>query len=162
DGHFADAGELVGTDRIPAHNGRGLAVADLDQDGDLDLVISNSGARPTLIRNDGGNRNHWVRVAPSGLHSNRPGVGTKVEVKAGRLWQKTEVVAGSGYFSQSSLIPHFGLDGRLRVDTVRLLWPGGVLQDEVQVNADGLFAVKELDRKGSSCPILYAWDGTKM
>jgi Tfp pilus assembly protein PilF len=162
DGRFTDAGGLVGADQIPARNGRGLAVADLDQDGDLDLVVSNSGASPTMIRNDGGNRNHWVRIAPSGLHSNRPGVGTKIEVKAGRMWQKIEVQAGSGYLSQSSLVPHFGLGSRPRVDTVRLLWPGGVLQDELQVKADSLFAVKELDRKGSSCPILYAWNGEKM
>ncbi|HEY3176541.1 MAG TPA: FG-GAP-like repeat-containing protein [Candidatus Polarisedimenticolia bacterium] len=158
-GSFIDAGDVTGADQIAARGGRGLAAADLDADGDLDFVISNSGGRPTIIRNDGGNKNHWVSVAPRGLHSNKPAAGTKVEIKAGALWQKTEVAIGSGYLSQSSIIAHFGLGARTRVDTVRLLWPGGVLQDEVQAKADGVFAVEELDRKGSSCPILYAWNG---
>ncbi|HET9480235.1 MAG TPA: CRTAC1 family protein, partial [Candidatus Polarisedimenticolia bacterium] len=159
EGRFADATALTGLDGVTARGGRGLAAADLDQDGDLDLVVSNNGGRPTLLRNDGGSRNHWLRVAPAGRHSNRPGVGAKVEVKSGRLWQKAEITAGSGYLSQSPPVAHFGLGSRERVDTVRVLWPGGVLQDEVQVTADAVFAVQELDRKGSSCPILYAWNG---
>src|SRR5262249_19236780 len=101
-GAFVPADALTGLDAVPAHSGRGLATADLDGDGDLDLIITNAGGRPTLLRNDGGNTAHWLRVAPSGLHSNRLGVGTKVEVKSGRLWQKTEVTAGSGYLSESS------------------------------------------------------------
>ncbi len=161
-GRFSDATAMVGADRLAARHGRGLAVADLDADGDLDVVLAGAGGRPAVLRNDGGNKNHWVRVSPVGLHSNRAGVGAKVEVKSGRLWQKQEVAAGSGYLSQSSLVVHFGLGARERVDTLRLLWPGGVLQDELQVAHDAVLAVKELDRKGSSCPILYAWNGAAM
>ena len=161
-GGFTDAGGLTGADQIPARGGRALAGADLDGDGDIDLVITNSGGKPTIVRNDGGNKGHWIDVAPRGLHSNKPAAGTKVEVKAGALWQKLEVTIGSGYLSQSSTGVHFGLGPRTRVDTIRLLWPGGVLQDEVQAKADAVFAVEELDRKGSSCPILYAWNGHSM
>ncbi len=158
-GRYSDATAVVGADRTPARHGRGLAVADLDLDGDLDVVIGNAGGRPTLLRNDGGNRGHWVRVAPAGLHRDRAGVGTKVEIKSGLLWQKQEVAAGSGFLSQSSLVVHFGLGARASVDAVRLLWPGGVLQDEVEPPADAVVSVRELDRHGSSCPILYAFDG---
>ncbi len=162
EGRFADASHLVKANAVAARQGRGLAVSDLDADGDLDLVIANAAGAPTLLRNDGGNRGHWIRVSPTGLHSNKQAVGTKVEIKAGRLWQKQEIASASGYMSQSASAAHFGLGARQRVDTVRLLWPGGVLQDEVQVAADAVLAVQELDRKGSSCPILYAWNGAAM
>jgi Flp pilus assembly protein TadD len=159
---FEDASVASGLAAIPARRGRGLAVADLDGDGDLDLVISNNGGPPTILRNDGGNRNHWLSVTAKGLNSNRQGVGTKVEVKAGTLWEKTEIASGSGYLSSSSLRPFFGLGHRTSVDALRLLWPGGVLQDEIRVAADVPYKVEELDRKGTSCPILYAWDGTQV
>jgi Tfp pilus assembly protein PilF len=158
---FEDASGITGLSAVPARHGRGLALGDLDGDGDLDIVISNNGATPTLLRNDGGNANHWVRVAAHGLNSNRSAIGTKVEVKAGVLWQKTEISSGSGYLSSGSIHPLFGLGRTDRVDALRLLWPGGVLQDELRLTADATHPVEELDRKGTSCPILYAWDGTK-
>lgn len=159
---FEDASGMTGLDSVPARNGRGLALGDLDEDGDLDILVSNNGGAPTLLRNDGGNSNHWVRVDPRGVNSNRQGIGTKVEVKAGVLWQKTEITAGSGYLSSSSPRPVFGLGGMERVDALRLLWPGGVLQDELRLAADAAHRVEELDRKGTSCPILYSWDGEKV
>jgi Tfp pilus assembly protein PilF len=158
---FEDAGDATGLSSIPARNGRGLVAGDLDGDGDADLLIANNGSAPTLLRNDGGNRNHWVAVRARGLGSNRLAVGTKVEVKSGLLWQKTEIAAGSGYLSGGSLRPLFGLGGRARVDALRLLWPGGILQDEIRIAADAAHAVQELDRKGTSCPILYVWDGER-
>ncbi len=159
---FEDASAATGLASIPARRGRGLAVSDLDADGDLDLIIANNGGPPTLLRNDGGNRNHWMAVAARGLSSNRQAVGTKVEIRAGTLSLKTEIAAGSGYLSSSTLRPFFGLGSRERVDALRLLWPGGVLQDEIRLAADASHAVEELDRKGTSCPILYAWDGRQM
>ena len=159
---FEDAGKASGLVGMEARRGRGLGAGDLDGDGDLDLVISNHGTAPTLLRNDGGNKNHWISVSARGLHSNRQGVGTKVEVKAGLLWQKREIMSGSGYLSSSGMRPLFGLGRHARVDALRLLWPGGVLQDEIRLASDTSHEIKELDRKGTSCPILYAWNGSSV
>ena len=141
---------------------RGLSIADFDEDGDLDLVFSVNGTFPLLLRNDGGNQNNWLTIQLAGTSSNRSGIGTKVELKAGHLSQKSETYGGHGFLSQSPPLAHFGLGQHERVDMLRILWPGGVLQSETDQPAQGKTIVKELNRKGTSCPLLYAWDGRKI
>ena len=158
-GVFTDAGQAAGLAAIPVKDGRGAAAADLDGDGDLDLVVSTNGGAPLVLINDTPSQNRWVEIAPRGLGSNRQGVGTKVEVQAGAAWQRREVTAGSGYLSSSAVPVHAGLGARPLADVVRLLWPGGVLQAELDVAAGQRLEPQELDRKGSSCPLLFAWDG---
>jgi len=160
-GGFADASAGAGLTEIPMKDGRGAGAADLDGDGDLDLVATTNGGRPLLLRNEGGSRNRWLDVVPRGLNSNRQGVGAKVEVQSGPFWQRREVHAGSGYLSSSPAEAHFGLGSRGLADVVRLLWPGGVLQAEIDVPAGQRLEPQELDRKGSSCPLLFAWNGGK-
>jgi Tfp pilus assembly protein PilF len=160
-GNLRDATAGTGLDRIAVKDGRGSAAADLDGDGDLDLVVTQNGGRPVLLRNEGGNRNRWLEIETRGLNSNRDGIGTKVEVQTGALWQRREVQAGSGYLSQSPPWVHFGLGDHGLADFVRLVWPGGVLQAELDVPAGQRVEQVELDRKGSSCPLLFAWDGGK-
>jgi len=161
EGKFSDWTRAAALDRVRARRGRGLLAGDLDADGDVDLLITNAGGAPTLLRNDGGSARSSLAFDVVGKGSNRSGVGAKVEVKAGRLWQKLEVAAGSGYLSGGPTRLHLGLGERSSADTVRVLWPSGVLQDEIEVAAGKVVTVEELDRKGSSCPILYAWDGDR-
>ncbi len=158
-GRFSDASAKTG---IAAYSGRayrGVALGDYDSDGDIDLLLTVNGGRPLLLRNDGGNRNRWLKLRLEGRNSNRVGIGAKVEVKANRLWQKIELLSGFGYLSQSPPEAIMGLGPHRAADVVRILWPSGVLQSEIDIAANRTEAINELDRRGTSCPLLYAWNG---
>ena len=161
DGSFQAVTAESGLDRYRNRAFRSLTLGDYDNDGDTDLLLTVSGGRPLLLRNQGGNRNRWVKIRLKGANSNKSGIGTKVEVKSGTLWQKVEVNGGSGYLSQNPPEVLFGLGQRNSVDALRLLWPGGVLQSETDLPVNRVRLVHELDRKGTSCPLLYTWNGRR-
>ncbi len=145
-----------------------LASGDLDGDGDTDIVFGVPGGGLRVLRNDGGNRNHSVRVQLAGKVSNRSGVEAKVEMRAGSLQQKLETYAASPAPAPADLV--FGLGQRESADAVRIIWPSGVVQAETQSASGaqgvariepGAMKVTELDRKPSSCPFLYTWNGSR-
>ena len=140
---------------------RALMAGDTDGDGDVDLFITQKEGPPMLLRNDGGNRRASVRLAFRGLADNRSGIGTKVEVFAGALRQKFELQSSSGYLGQNAPGILAGIDGWRQADIVRLLWPTGVVQDEVQLATGRRHLVNEIDRRGSSCPVVFAWNGER-
>src|SRR6185312_131873 len=149
-----DVSAAVGADKLTLKNPRSLIAADINNDGAADLIITQADA-PLVLTNIGGNKNHSIRITLTGLADNKTAIGTKVEVFANGLWQKFEV---SGAAGSNEIIA--GLGQVDHVDVVRLLWPTGVPQDEIDLDPNKPIALKELDRRGSSCPVLFAWDGT--
>ena len=152
-------------DRVLSLN-RVLAAGDLDNDGDTDLVLASATGDLKVARNDGGNSNHSLRVNLLGRVSNRSGIGAKVEIRAGSLGQKLESYSASPAPAPSEIL--FGLGTRPAADAVRVLWPAGIVQAEMESPRAGdpkrttaTLSVTELDKKPSSCPYLYTWNGER-
>ena len=158
---FEDVTSAVALAEVELQRPRALITADYDGDGDTDLLVTQNGGPVRLLRNQGGNRNAWLRVALKGLADNKSAIGTKVEIFAGALWQKWEVQAASGYLGQSAVEVTAGLGTASAADILRLRWPTGVLQDELELAARRSHAVDEIDRRGSSCPVLFVWNGSR-
>jgi Flp pilus assembly protein TadD len=158
---FKDVTADIGLDEIVLKDPRAIITGDYDGDGATDLLITQNHGPVVLLRNEGGNKNHWLRLALTGLNDNKSAVGTKVEVFAGGNRQKFEIAGSSGYLGQNSPYLTVGLGQAAQADVVRMLWPTGVLQDEVEVAADREQKFMEIDRRGSSCPTLFVWDGER-
>ena len=149
----------VGLDKIQLKEPRAIIAGDYDNDGATDLLITQNHGPAVLLHNEGGNKNNSLRLALKGLNDNKSAIGTKVEVFSAGLRQKFEVYGSSGYLGQNSPYLTIGLGQAKEADVVRMLWPTGVLQDEIGVAANKQQNITELDRRGSSCPTLFAWDG---
>jgi len=158
---FKDVTSDVGLDKIVLKDPRAVITGDFDGDGATDLLITQQSGPAILLRNEGGNQNHWLRLNLTGLADNKSAIGTKVEVFAGGNRQKFEIAGSSGYLGQNSLQLTVGLGQAKQADVLRMLWPTGVLQDEVEVPADREHKFMEIDRRGSSCPTLFVWDGRR-
>jgi tetratricopeptide (TPR) repeat protein len=156
---FRDVTHEVGLDKVVLHNPRSVIAFDYDGDGAVDLLITQNNLPPVLLRNVGAARNNWLELALKGEHDNLTGIGTKVDISSGALEQKWEVAGASGYLGQGSADIHAGLGDEQKTDVVRLLWPTGVVQDELDIAARKRSEITEIDRRGSSCPILFVWNG---
>jgi enediyne biosynthesis protein E4 len=143
DGRFVDVTDGCGNGLDPVESSRGIGVDDLDNDGDLDVVILNSGAGPTILRNDTKNSNHWIQVELRGTQVNGDGVGSHVRVTAAGRTQLDEVHSGRGYQSHHGTRLHFGLGDCDRVERIEVRWLGGGTQVIENVQADQLVVVVE-------------------
>ena len=121
--------------RLPPQAARGGAVADFDNDGDLDMAISAADAKPLLLENVGGNQRNWLRIRLTGTTCNRGAVGARVKVTAGELVQYGALRAGDGYLSSNDPRLHFGLGAATQAD-IEVTWPGGATQKITSVAAN--------------------------
>lgn len=151
-GNFRDVSKLLPPE---IKSGRKLTLFDYNDDGDIDAVIAGINGGLTLLRNDGGNNNHFISMKLVGLKAgsaknNHFGIGAKVEMRAGDLYQ-TMVVTDPNI--------HFGLGEKSRADIIRIRWTNGVPQNIFLPGSDQAL-IEEQTLKGS-CPFLYTWDGGK-
>jgi hypothetical protein len=163
---FKDVTADVGLDKIQLKDPRAIITGDYDNDGATDLLITQNHGPAVLLRNvvlpdPGGHQNHWMRLSLKGMSDNKSAIGTKVEVFAGGNRQKFEIYGSNGYLGQNSTDIVIGLGDAKEADVVRLLWPTGVLQDEINVAGDQQQNITEIDRRGSSCPTLFVWNGER-
>src|SRR5580704_12095712 len=158
---FKDVSAEVGLDKIQLKDPRAIITGDYDNDGATDLLITQNHGPAVLLRNEGGNQSHWLRLSLKGLADNKSAIGTKVEVFAGGNRQKFEIAGSNGYLGANSPYLTVGLGDAKEADIVRLLWPTGVLQDEINITGDRQQNFTEIDRRGSSCPTLFVWNGER-
>ena len=128
DGTFTDVSESTGITALPTRVGRGAAFGDYDNDGDVDIFIVNNHAPPTLLRNDGGNRNNWLHVELVGTDGNRNAIGAKIQLKTTDRTQIREIYAGDSYMSSNSFVVEFGVGSATQIETLRVTWLNGGTQ----------------------------------
>jgi len=142
-GAFENVSDKLGPDLQAPRVSRGVAAGDFDNDGDLDLLISNNGQAPQLLRNDGGNAKHWLQILLIGTTSNRDAVGARVKVTAGDLVLVEQKKGGMSYQSAQDPRLHFGLGAHDQIDEVEIRWPSGAVTKLEKVKSNQIIVVKE-------------------
>jgi hypothetical protein len=133
------AGPAFAAERVS----RGLAVGDIDNDGDLDILVSNNGQDAELLRNDGGNRGNALLIRLQGAGRNKEAIGARVRLTSGSRTQIRDIKAGSSYMSQNDLRAHFGLGTAARADRIEVVWPDGRMESVTDVAANQIVTIEE-------------------
>ena len=142
-GQFDKVSDSLGPDFVRPIVGRGVATADYDNDGDIDIVTNNRDDYPSLLRNDGGNANHWLTVFLIGTKSNRDGTGASLKLTSEGMSQVEQAKGGMGYMSASDPRIHFGLGKRTKIESLVITWPSGQVDRLSSVPIDKIIAVQE-------------------
>jgi len=142
DGTFSEVAAQSGSALMEERASRGTAFGDIDNDGDVDIVVNDLDSAPQLLRNDGGNKNNWIIVKTIGTKSNRNGIGARVKVVSGDLTQVDEVRSGGSYISQNDLKLHFGLEKHTSVN-LQVRWPSSAVDTLTNVPVNRVVTVKE-------------------
>jgi hypothetical protein len=142
-GHFEKVSDSLGADFIRPVAGRGLATADFDNDGAMGIAVNVRGDFPELLRNDGGNKNHWLEVLLIGTRSNRDGIGSSLKLTSEGVTQFEQSKGGASYMSASDPRIHFGLGKRTRIESLVITWPSGQVDKLTNLPIDQVIAIKE-------------------
>jgi enediyne biosynthesis protein E4 len=142
-GHFEKSSDSLGPDFLRPVVGRGLATADFDNDGGIGIAVNCRGDFPELLRNDGGNANHWLEVLLIGTKSNRDGLGSRLKLTSSGMVRVEQARSGTSYMSSSDPRIHFGLGRRTKIDSLEITWPSGKVDKLSNVPVDKIIAVKE-------------------
>jgi enediyne biosynthesis protein E4 len=142
-GKFTNVGPASGPGFGLKKPSRALATGDIDNDGDLEILVSNVGTTADLLRNDGGNRGNSLLVRTIGTKSNRDGIGARMKLSVGGKILLRDVKAGSSYLAQNDLRVHFGLGQAQRAERLEVRWPSGVVDAIENVQANQILTVRE-------------------
>jgi hypothetical protein len=142
-GQFEKVSDSLGPDFLRPVAGRGIATADYDNDGDIDIAINNRGDYPELLRNDGGNLNHWLEVLLIGTRSNRDGIGASLKLTSEGFVHVEQSKGGMSYMSASDPRIFFGLGKRTKIESLEITWPSGQVEKLTGLAVDRIIAVKE-------------------
>lgn len=148
DGKYVNVSSNAGTGMAVELSSRGAAFDDLDNDGDVDVVVLNSRREPTLLQNNSPPGNHWIQIRLEGGHTNRDGVGAQVKVVSGDLSLVDEVHSGQGYQSHWGTRLHFGLGTRRQIDRIEVKWIGGGTDVLKDISVDQFLTIHEGASKG--------------
>lgn len=143
DGTFCDASDEAGPALMEPRVSRGLAVGDLFNDGNMDVVVGDLDGSPMILRNRGVPGRHWVSFELAGTKSNRLAIGARVKVVAGGMTQTSEIHSGGSYLSQNDLRLHFGLGSARKIDSVEIHWPSGKIETISNLDADRFYSILE-------------------
>ena len=142
-GNFCDAAAQAGPALQIPRVSRGLAVADLDNDGNVDIVIGDLDGEPMILHNQGLPGKHWVSFELAGTKSNRLAIGARLKLVAGGMTQTSEIFSGGSYLSNHDFRVHFGLNEATKIDSLEIKWPSGKVETITNLKADQFYAVLE-------------------